>query len=144
MSLSSAPSSLSDSNSSQSDTLLQNEIIVEEHHKDNLLHLADSPSSLLHEDNRFTMPPLNRSRGRDAHIFDGSNRDTSIGGLILTAGVTNANLYAMIDIFVIFNGEYILRNKSDTTIEKNNSTFVSETIILILLVSISLIPHFSN
>jgi hypothetical protein len=121
MSLSSAPSSLSDSNSSQSDTLLRNEIIVEEHHKDTLLHLADSPSSLLHEDTRSTMPPLHRSRGRDVHIFDASDRDTSIGGLILTAGVTNANLYAMIDIFVILNGEYILRNESDTTIEKNDS-----------------------
>jgi hypothetical protein len=58
---------------------------------------------------------------RDVHIFDISDRDTSIGGLVLTAGVTNANLYAMIEIFVIFNGEYILRNESDTTIEKDNS-----------------------
>jgi hypothetical protein len=56
---------------------------------------------------------------RDVHIFDISDRDTSIGGLVLTAGVTNANLYAMIEIFVIFNGEYILRNESDTTIEKD-------------------------
>ena len=67
------------------------------------------------------MPPRNRSKGRDVHIFDASDRDTSIGGLILTAGVTNANLYTMIEIFVIFNGEYILRNESDTTIEKDDS-----------------------
>ncbi|KAF8859306.1 hypothetical protein BDZ45DRAFT_589974 [Acephala macrosclerotiorum] len=67
------------------------------------------------------MPPHNRSAARDVHIFDISDRDTSIGGLILTAGVTNANLYAMIEIFVIFNGEYILRNESDTTIKKNDS-----------------------
>jgi len=67
------------------------------------------------------MPPYNRSTVRDVHIFDISDRDTSIGGLVLTAGVTNANLYAMIEIFVIFNGEYILRNESDTTIEKDNS-----------------------
>jgi hypothetical protein len=150
MSLSSAPSSLSDSGSSQSDTLLQNEIIVKEHPKDTLQYLADalphsdallqneiiikehpkdtlphsadSPSSLLlHEDTRTTMPPRNRSKGRDVHIFDISDRDTSIGGLILTAGVTNANLYTMIEIFVIFNGEYILRNESDTMIEKDDS-----------------------
>jgi hypothetical protein len=67
------------------------------------------------------MPPRNRSKGRDVHIFDTSDRDTLIGGLILTAGVTNANLYTMIEIFVIFNGEYILRNESDTTIEKDDS-----------------------
>jgi hypothetical protein len=67
------------------------------------------------------MPPHNRSAVRDVHIFDASDRSTSIGGLILTAGVTNANLYAMIEIFVIFNGEYILRNESDITIEKDDS-----------------------
>jgi hypothetical protein len=129
MSPSSAPSSFSDSCSSQSDILRQNEFIIEEHPKDTLLHLADalphsadSPSSpLLHEDSRSTLPPYNRSTVRDVHIFDISDRDTSIGGLVLTAGVTNANLYAMIEIFVIFNGEYILRNESDTTIEKDNS-----------------------
>ncbi|KAE8440390.1 hypothetical protein EG329_008177 [Mollisiaceae sp. DMI_Dod_QoI] len=105
MSLSSAPSSLSDSGSSQSDTLLLNEII-EEHPKDTLQHLADSPS--LHEDTRSTMPPRNRSRRRNVHIFDARDRSTSIGGLVLTAGVTNTNLYAMIEIFVIFGGEDIL------------------------------------
>ncbi|KAG0650708.1 hypothetical protein D0Z07_2878 [Hyphodiscus hymeniophilus] len=76
MSLSPAPSSLSDSSSSQSDTLSQNEII-EEHPKDTLQYLADalphsadSPSPLLHEDTRTIMPPHNRSAGRDVHIFD--------------------------------------------------------------------------
>jgi hypothetical protein len=152
MSLSSAPSSLSDSSSLQSDTLLQNEIIeehskdtlqyladalphsdallqneiiIKEHPKDTLPHSADSPSSLLlHEDTRNTMPPHNRSAGRDVHIFDTQDRNTSIGGLILTAGVTNANLYTMIEIFVISNGEYILRNESGITIEKDDSVLL--------------------
>ncbi|KAH8674455.1 HNH endonuclease-domain-containing protein [Tricladium varicosporioides] len=67
------------------------------------------------------MPPINRSAGRNIHIFDASNRDASIGGLILTNGITNANLYAMIEIFVIFNGEYILRNENNATIEKDDA-----------------------
>ena len=70
------------------------------------------------------MPPHNRSAARDVHTFDINDRDTSIGGLVLTAGVTNANLYAMIEIFVIFNGEYILRNERDTTIEKDDSALL--------------------
>ena len=143
MSLSSAPSSLLDFSSSQSDTLLRSEIIeehpkdapqneiIEEDHKDTLQDLADSPSSLLHEDTRSTMPPLNRSRCRDVHIFDARDRNTSIGGLILTAGVTNANLYAMIEIFVIFDGEDVLQNKSSTAVEgeyllQNESNIVIE------------------
>jgi hypothetical protein len=90
------------------------------------------------------MPPLHRSRGRDVHIFDASDRDTSIGGLILTAGVTNANLYAMIDIFVILNGEYILRNESDTTIEKNDSLLLPGNYYIDSPCKVSLISFFSN
>ncbi|KAH8659263.1 hypothetical protein BGZ60DRAFT_382280 [Tricladium varicosporioides] len=67
------------------------------------------------------MPPRNRSLGRDVHIFGASDRSTSIGGLILTAGVTNANLYTMVEIFVLFDGEYILRNESSIIVEKNDS-----------------------
>lgn len=124
---SSAPSGLSDSNSPQPDTLLQNEII-EKHSKDSLppsadasIYPGDSLNSLLHEDTRSIMPRRDRSAGRNVHIFDISDRNTSIGGLVLTAGITNANLYTMIEIFVIFNGEYILQNESNTTIERDDS-----------------------
>ncbi len=67
------------------------------------------------------MPPCNRSGGRDVHIFDIRNRSTSIGGLILTAGITNANLYTMIEIFVFFTSEYILQNESSVMVEKDDS-----------------------
>jgi hypothetical protein len=70
------------------------------------------------------MPPHNRSAGRDVHIFNASDRSTSIGGLILTAGVTNANLYSMIEVIVFFDGEYILRDESDVTIEKDDSSLL--------------------
>ena len=70
------------------------------------------------------MPPLDRSGGRDVHIFNSSDRSTSIGGLILTNGVTNANLYAIIEIFVIFKGRYVLRNKSNVTIKKDDSSLL--------------------
>ena len=49
-----------------------------------------------------TMPPINRSAGRNVHIYDGRDRTTALGGLILNTGVTNANFYAMIRIFVEF------------------------------------------
>ena len=67
------------------------------------------------------MPPQNRSAGRDVHIFDTHDRSTSIGGLILTEGVTNSNLYTMIEIFVLFNSEYVLRNESDVEMGKDAS-----------------------
>ena len=134
--------SSSHSDSSHSDTFLQLGSIIEEHpkgtlpysadallpHEDTLLHLADNlphpadtPSPLLHEAARSKMPPRNRSGGRDVHIFDTGDRSTSIGGLILTDGITNDNLYTMIEIFVLFNGEYVLRNESGITIKKDSS-----------------------
>jgi len=100
---------------------LQLENIIEDHPKDTLPHPADTPASLLQEDTRSEMPPQDRSAGHNVHIFDNGDRSTSIGGLILTAGITNANLYAMIEIFVVFKGEYSLQNESNITIEKDAS-----------------------
>jgi hypothetical protein len=67
------------------------------------------------------MPPCDRTGGRTVHIFDASNRSTEIGGLILTAGVTNANFYAMVEIFVFFTSEYVLQSESGVVIEKDDS-----------------------
>jgi hypothetical protein len=70
------------------------------------------------------MPPRDRSGGRDLHIFDARDRNTSIGGLILTAGITNANLYAMIEIFVIFKSEYSLQSESNVTIARDDNSLL--------------------
>jgi hypothetical protein len=72
-----------------------------------------------------TMPPINRSAGRNVHIFDSRDRSTALGGLILNTGVTNANFYAMIRIFVEFtprnhSSTFSLRNQSRITIQENN------------------------
>ena len=72
-----------------------------------------------------TMPPVNRSAGRNVHIYDNRNRTTTLGGLILNTGVTNANFYAMIRIIVEFNPPslsqtFSLRNQSRTTIQEDN------------------------
>jgi hypothetical protein len=50
------------------------------------------------------MPAANRSGGRDVHIYDAKNPETVIGGLILTNGITNANLYSMVDILIVTLG----------------------------------------
>jgi hypothetical protein len=64
------------------------------------------------------MPPANRSRRRNVHIYDftdSNSLDSSLepkvllGGLILTDGITNANLYSMLDVF-IFCEESLFRD----------------------------------
>jgi hypothetical protein len=71
------------------------------------------------------MPPINRSAGRNVHIYDSRDRTTALGGLILSTGVTNANFYAMIRIFVEFtprtrSSTFSLRNENRITIQEDN------------------------
>jgi hypothetical protein len=65
------------------------------------------------------MAPRDRSKGRDVKIYDAKDPSTVIGGLILTNGVTNANLYAMVEIFALFESDFELRAKDDTITERN-------------------------
>ena len=73
------------------------------------------------------MPPRDRSVGQDVHIYNynSNNRNTLLGGLILSPGVTNANFYAMIRIFVEFTPRHYsrtfsLQNQSRITIQENH------------------------
>src|SRR3954471_9674835 len=68
-----------------------------------------------------TIPPANRSARRNVNIYDDKNRTTVLGGLVLNPGVTNANLYGMIRIFVEFERRtFCLRNQSDIKIQNNH------------------------
>lgn len=133
MSSSSAHSSLSSRStpSSHSDALLQPKNNVEEHedtlpHPEDILSLSQPEDVLplrkdaLPQPEDSTMPGSNRSKGRDVHIFDSSDPSTTIGGLILTNGVTNANLYDMVGIIVIFTSEFTLQNEGNITIAKDD------------------------
>ena len=65
----------------------------------------------------------NRSGGRDVHIYDAKDPDVVLGGLILTNGVTNANFYSMIEIFLFFNQEYVLRHGDGTEVQRDEQAF---------------------
>jgi hypothetical protein len=65
------------------------------------------------------MPPANRSAGRNVHIYDINDPTTVLGGLILTNGVTNANFYFMVEIFVISTNPFFLQDEGGIKIEKD-------------------------
>jgi len=66
-------------------------------------------------------PPIDRSEGRNVHIYDANDPATVIGGLILTNGVTNANFYQMVKIIVTIRSDnFFLRDEGDTKIERND------------------------
>jgi hypothetical protein len=111
------PSAAPCSHSSYSDTLQPEDILKE---PEDTVPLPEN--TLLQQDDKdSTMPGTNRSAWRDVHIFNASDRNTTIGGLRINNGITNANLYAMVEIFVFFNSEYVLRNKSNIVIERDNT-----------------------
>jgi len=66
------------------------------------------------------MPLRNRSLGRDVHIYNAKDPAATLGGLILTNGITNNNFYSMVEILVLFASSFELRDGDDTKIKKND------------------------
>ncbi|KAK3358077.1 hypothetical protein B0T25DRAFT_605509 [Lasiosphaeria hispida] len=59
---------------------------------------------------------------RDIFIYDLQDSDTLLGGLVLTAGVTNANFYAMVDIITDVSpppGHFILQDDNGETVAQD-------------------------
>ena len=60
-----------------------------------------------------------RSRFRDLHIYDANDPQTVLGGLIVTHGMTNSNLYTMSEIFLKFDKDYLMKREDGTEVQKD-------------------------
>jgi hypothetical protein len=58
--------------------------------------------------------PLDRSAERNVHIYNPDDLAKPLGGLVVTNGITNANFYAMIEVFVFFSSPFVLRHEDVT------------------------------
>ena len=67
------------------------------------------------------MSTANRSAGRDVHIYNADDPTTVLGGLILTNGVTHANLYSMVEIILVFDSdsEYFLWDEDGAKVQRD-------------------------
>lgn len=63
---------------------------------------------------------LDRTAKRTVHIYDTNNADAKLGGLQLNRGVTNANLFAMLEIILIFESDFTLRDESKRAVMRND------------------------
>ncbi|KAH8154384.1 uncharacterized protein LAJ45_00911 [Morchella importuna] len=64
----------------------------------------------------------NRSLGRDIHIYAASDPTGPVlGGLILTNGVTNVNLYSMVDIILILSSIYHLQDARRSQLDRDDN-----------------------
>ncbi|KAG0129281.1 HNH endonuclease-domain-containing protein [Tuber indicum] len=65
------------------------------------------------------MQPIDRSPWRNTYIYASDNRSTVLGGLWAAEGVTNANLYSMLQVFCFFTDTFDLLNSSDQLVERD-------------------------
>ncbi|KAG0643361.1 hypothetical protein HOY80DRAFT_946492 [Tuber brumale] len=64
--------------------------------------------SVRDEDSLPTTAPTDRLAWRDTHIYASDSRDTLLGGLWASEGITNANLYSMLEIICFFTHAFHL------------------------------------
>ncbi|KAG0639123.1 hypothetical protein HOY80DRAFT_886772 [Tuber brumale] len=65
------------------------------------------------------MPSADRSGWRDTYIYASDNRSTVIGGLWVAEGITNANLYSMLEIFCSFSDTFNLQTESEQLVGRD-------------------------
>jgi len=71
------------------------------------------------QDKASFIQPTNRSAWHDTHIYASNDRDTVLGGLWVAPGITNANLYSMVDIICTFTASFHLQDSSQQLVEKD-------------------------
>ena len=71
------------------------------------------------EERQSDPPPSDRSAWRDTWIYSSGNRDNVLGGLLVAEGMTNANLYSMLEIFCSFTDTFTLQNDSELLVEND-------------------------
>ncbi|PUU82987.1 hypothetical protein B9Z19DRAFT_1119963 [Tuber borchii] len=60
---------------------------------------------------------LSCALGRNVHVYSVRYTNTVLGSLFATNGVTNTNLYSMVEIAFIFDNGYTLCGESGTTVQ---------------------------
>ena len=68
---------------------------------------------------KLKMTLFDRSAWRDTTIYASAHRDKVLGGLWATEGITNANLYCMIEIFCFFTDTFTLHNNNGQLVERD-------------------------
>jgi len=76
-------------------------------------------TKLTNEDILSNMPPLDRSAWRNTYIYASNNRSTVLGGLWASEGVTNADLYSMLEVFLAFTDTFDLCDSGDQLVKRD-------------------------
>ncbi|KAG0633420.1 hypothetical protein HOY80DRAFT_991710 [Tuber brumale] len=75
--------------------------------------------SVTGKDSQSDTLPTDRSQWRDTYIYASDNRAAILGGLLASEGITNANLYSMLEIFCFFTDTYALIDGYEQLVERD-------------------------
>jgi len=81
--------------------------------------IPSKKTKLTAQDRPSNMPSLDRSPWRDTYIYASDNRTTVLGGLWVAEGVTNANLYSMLEVFCFFTDTFDLHDCNNQLVERD-------------------------
>ena len=62
---------------------------------------------------------LDRSEGRNVHVYSANDPTTELAGLILNDGITNASFWMMLDVIFFSDNALILRDEHDVVVKRN-------------------------
>ncbi|KAG0134051.1 hypothetical protein HOY82DRAFT_638852 [Tuber indicum] len=65
------------------------------------------------------MPHIDRSTWHNIRIYASDNHQTVLGGLWTVGGITNANIYSMVEIICLFSNTFDLRNEREQLVERD-------------------------
>ena len=72
-----------------------------------------------------------REHARNVYIYTAKDQSTIIGGLVATPGITNSNLYSMIEIIVICSQEYSVTSQAGMPIARDDQTLMPGTYLIV-------------
>ncbi|KAI9845860.1 MAG: hypothetical protein M1830_007483, partial [Pleopsidium flavum] len=67
------------------------------------------------------MPAVNRSAGRNVHLYKANDLTEVRGGLVLTNGITNTNFYSMVEILFFFTSTFFLQDERNAPIPRDSN-----------------------
>jgi len=72
-----------------------------------------------------------RELGRNVYIYSDKDLSTILGGLVATPGITNSNLYSMVEIILKVSKEYILNNEAGMAIPRDDQSLRPRKYIIV-------------
>ena len=77
------------------------------------------------QDDRSNIPPVDRSTIRDTFLYAFDDRDTQLGGLYTSPGITNDNFHSMVEMICLFSDTFELCDENGQLVQRDDEQLQS-------------------